>query len=414
MRNPKRTAPEQGGPSISIQRPCYTMASVDGTAADLVLYGEIVERRPVDWWTGEPEEGQYIIESEFLEDLRAVSGCRSLIIRMDSCGGDAGVSILIHNRLRELAAKGMELTCIVDGVAMSGGSLIMSACDTVRMNPASLVMIHKSWTFLFGGYNADELQQQAAQNQAYDRAQAAIYARKTGLPEEEILRMMGETTYMTGKEAVEKGFADALLEDAAPLDIAASADGRSLFVRGREMRLTSGLFAPDHIPTVAAGKPPEQTHRKQPGPTGSLEGGKRPMVNTLAELRAAYPELTAELETEARAAGAADAVNAEQRRLQEIDEVAGLFDDELVQAAKYGADACTAQEFTYRAAQKATQQGRNFLTAMEADTAASGVGSIGAAPGEVEVPAPEELQPDQRLAQAKAEIQKLFGKNKEG
>lgn len=130
--------------AVSIQRPCYAMATTDGQSADITMYGEIVEEQPVDWETGEPIPGQYIIESEFLDDLNRISGCDNIIIHMDSLGGNAGVSILVHNKLRDLAAKGAKLTCIVDGVAMSGGSLIMCACDTVKVNPSSLVMIHNA------------------------------------------------------------------------------------------------------------------------------------------------------------------------------------------------------------------------------------------------------------------------------
>ena len=129
-----------------------------------------------------------------------MEGAKTITIRMNSLGGDAGVSILIHNRLRELAAKGTSLVCIVDGIAMSGGSLIMCACDTVRVNPSSLVMIHKCWSFLFGGYNADELRQAADSNEAWDKAQVAIYTRKCKLSETVIKHMMADTTYMTAKK----------------------------------------------------------------------------------------------------------------------------------------------------------------------------------------------------------------------
>lgn len=105
-------------PQVNIQRPCYAMASTDGQTADITMYGDIVEKQPIDRWTNEPIPGQYIVESEFLNDLAQIEGCSQITIRMDSLGGDAGVSILIHNRLRELAAKGTKLVCIVDGVAM--------------------------------------------------------------------------------------------------------------------------------------------------------------------------------------------------------------------------------------------------------------------------------------------------------
>ena len=404
MSNPFKTPFGRGGPAaktVSINRGPYVMEMADGENAELTMYGEIVECQPVDWWTGEPIEGSYIIQSEFLEDLKALAGAKTLTIRMNSVGGDAGVSILIHNLLRELANQGMALTCIVDGVAMSGGSLIMSACDTVVVNPASMVMIHKCWSSLWGGYNADELKELAARNEAWDKAQVSIYKRKCGLSDMVISNMMAKTTYMTGTEAVEKGFADKLLEDAAPLDIAASADGRSLFVRGRQFHLTPGMFAPESIPTVTPGAAtPVEANTNQPAQAGD-EGGKT-MAKNLEELRAENPELAEAIMAEAKAAVSAsgapatpavppaapaaqdpvpDRVKEERQRLQEIDALAGLYDAETIQAAKYGENACTAQEMAYRAAQKAAQQGGTFLAALEADTAASGVQNVGAANG---------------------------------
>ena len=417
----KRMASGRNARSVDIKRDFYTMAMVDGDSAEITMYGDIVEQQPTDWY-GEPIEGQYIIESEFLRDLEAVSGCKKLTIRMNSLGGNAGVSILIHNRLRELAAKGMDLVCVVDGVAMSGGSLIMSACDTVRVNPSSIVMIHKCWLFLFGGYNSDELRQMAESNDAWDKAQVSIYRRKSNLSDAVISRMMSDATYMTGKEAVEKGFADELLEDAEPLDIAASADGRTLFVRGREMHLAPGMFAPDNIPTVkpeAAPPAPVSTNNQQPAQTGGNEGGKT-MAKTLEELKKENPDLANELMAQAQAAAAAeieasgDAAEAERKRIKEIDEVSALFDDEVVREAKYGENPCTAQEMTYRAAQNAAKQGKAFMGALVDDANASGAQGVGAAP------APESTlgdvsTPEEKQAEARAQVADLLGtKKKEG
>lgn len=235
---------------FDIRKKTYALASVDGLNAELTLYGDIYESRPIDWWTGEPEPGEYILLDEFLEDLKAIEGARKLTIRMNSYGGDAMVADVIHNRIRELARAGMKTRCIVDGVAMSGGSLIMCACDTVEVNPSSLIMIHNAWQFLFGGYNVDKLLAAADALDAADRMQCAIYVRKTGLSEEEIRGMMRETTYMTGREAVEKGFADELTEDAEPLRIAASADRRTIFVGKRTLHLAPGMTAPEGLETM--------------------------------------------------------------------------------------------------------------------------------------------------------------------
>ena len=129
------------------------------------------------------------------------------------------------------------------------------------------------------------------------------------------------------------------------------------------------------------------------------------MAKTLEELRAENPALAEAFMAEARAAvsasgavtpapapavvpvpapqsnGGDDPVQSERKRIQEIDALAGLFDAETVNAAKYGDHPCTAQEMVYQAAQRASQQGGTFLAALEADTAASGVQSVGAANG---------------------------------
>lgn len=369
------------GAAVNIQRSVYTMATTDGSSAEILMYGDIYEQQPVDCWTGKPIEGQFILLSDFMEDLEQIAHCKDITIRMNSYGGDAGVSNTIHNRLRELARNGAKLTCIVDGVAMSGGSLIMCACDHVQVNPSSLIMIHKCWCFLWGGYNADELRQQAEQQEAWDKMQIAIYKRKTGLSDTVLSHMMADTTYMTGREAVEKKFADEVLEDAEPLNIAASADGRCLFVRGRQMHLAPGTFAPDHIPTVAPeGSTPVEANTNTPVVTGSVEGGNS---MTEQELRAQYPEIVAQVEANARAAGNADAVNAavqaEQNRIREIDDVACLYSEEMVREAKYGEKACTAQQLAYNAAKAAAAKGNQVVKDLEDDAGASGAARVSAA-----------------------------------
>lgn len=391
--------------TVNVNRDTYAMGMDSSENAEITMYGEIVEERPFNFWTGEAIPGDYIVQSEFLQDLEKIAEAKSLTIRMNSVGGSAGVSILIHNRLRDLAAKGTGLSCIVDGVAMSGGSLIMCACDEVQVNPSSLIMIHKCFGSLCGGYNAEELREIAAECEAWDKAQVSIYKRKTGLSDTVISNMMAKTTYMTGSEAVEKGFADKLLKDAEPLDIAASADGKSFIVRGRNVPLVPGMFAPDWIPAAK----PEQAENKK--------GDGKNMAKTLEELRAEYPELTAALEAQAKAAAKAEAapaqggegktggdpVQAERRRIQEIDALAGLFDSETIQAAKYGEHPCTAQEMAYQAAQKAAQQGRIFLAALEADTAASGAQEVGAA--DSGTGGMDQDSPQAMALQAKADVQ---------
>ena len=151
------------------------------------------------------------------------------------------------------------------------------------------------------------------------------------------------------------------------------------------------------------------------------------MAKNLEELRAENPELAEALMAEAKTAVSAPddsgvpvpqptpdavsaAVQAEQKRIQEIDAVASLYDAETVRAAKYGEHACTAQEMTYRAAQKAAQQGRRHLDNLESDYRASGAQGVPAASDPGQPPPKSEQTPEQRMTVARTEVKALFGK----
>lgn len=401
------------------QQKCYAMELNKDNEAEITMYGEIVKERPYDFWTGEPVDGSFIIQSEFLDDLDSIikSGAKKVKIRMDSVGGDCGVSILIHNRLRELSRNGVEVTCVVDGVAMSGGSLIMCACDNVQVNPSSLVMIHKCWCFMIGGYNADELRAAATSNDSYDAAQVSVYQRKTKLSETVIRHMMSDTTYMTGTEAVEKGFADSLIEDAEPLSIAASADRTSLLVRGKTLRLAHGMIIPESIPSVGTAPKDnaETINSNLPETNTGSEGGSL-MATNLTELRTENPTLASAIEAEVRAAVLAEndntaAVNAavasERARLQEIDEISANYDPNLVAEAKYGATACSARDLAFEAARQQAKAGADFLKGLNQDYKDSNAGKV---PAVNPIDDKKPNTPEEKSAAAKDDIKSLLGK----
>lgn len=376
-----------------IKRQFYTMASKEDDTAEIVMYGEIVEQRPTNFFTGEHEEGNFIILNEFLDDFKTIENAKNLTIRMNSYGGDAAVSLMIHNKLRELANNGTSLVCIVDGVAMSGGSLIMCACDNVKVNPSSLIMIHNCLTFACGSYNAEELRKLASSCDAFDKSQVEVYRRKTGLSEKEIKDMMNDTTYITGKEAIEKGFADELLEDSTPVKIAANANKTKMYVNGNEFNIGNRFPLPENIPTVEA----EGIHSVKIDNIPE-EGG-----NKMQEVKEAVGTLSQK--------DIEKAVKSERARIKEIDEISALFDDNLVAEAKYGESACTAKDLAYRAAQEAAKNGKAFLNNMADDTANSGTISVSALPTDVENQNTEKT-PEQRRHEASEIVKNLLGGGK--
>lgn len=403
-----------------LQRQAYTMAVVDGKHAELTMYGDIVETRPIDWWTDEPVEGNFIMQDEFLADLDTIKGCDDLLIHLNSCGGDAFVSIAIHNRLRELSDAGMDITCIVDGAAMSGGSLIMCACDHVKVNPSSVILIHDCWSYAWDRFNSTKLRKLADDLDVINESQAEIYARKSGMDVKEIREMMSAETMMTGRSAVNKGIADELLDGES--DVAVSADHRSLIACGRKMRFAAMGELPEGIKVVET---PEalttqgasgggDKNQAEPSAAANITGGVKAM--TLDEFRAENPEVAEALIAEAQAsvshAEAEEAARtSERQRCEEIDALAGVFDAETIRAAKYGENPCTAQEMAFRAAQEMAKQGKSFLNQMQADYKESGADGVSAAPAPEEDAKAETAE--DRKAQGLAMAKKLSGEKSE-
>jgi len=397
------------GKKTVINRPAYTMAITDGKHAEMTLYGDIVEARPVDWWTGEEVAGDFIIQSEFLSDLETIKDCDDLTIHLNSCGGDAFVAIAIHNRLRELPAV---KTCIVDGAAMSGGSLIMCACDTVKVNPSSIILIHDCWSYAFDRFNSTKLRKLADDLDVINESQAEIYARKTGMEAENIRELMAKETMITGRKAVEFGLADEVIEDADDADVSISADHHTLYACGRKMRFAAMGELPDGIKVVET-EPETDGGDNTPEASGK-NGGKGTM--TWEEFRKENPEAAEAAIAEAQAsvshAEAEEAARASERaRCEEIDGLRGVFDDATIQAAKYGENPCTAQEMAFRAAQEMAKQGRTFLNQLQADYKESGADAVGAAPAAEEDDKP--MTADDMRAAGAAMAKKLRGEKTE-
>ena len=129
------------------------------------------------------------------------------------------------------------------------------------------------------------------------------------------------------------------------------------------------------------------------------------MFNTTAELRTAEPQLVEQIE----AAAASEAVANERARIKAIDEIAASVGDvEMVQEAKYGKNACTAEQLAFRALQKSAKLGINHLQNVAADNAASGSQQVKAAGASADEDKP--LTKEQRMAQGRADAKAAMKK----
>ena len=296
----------------------WNMAEIDGDTAEITLYGDVLSQQPINWWTGEPEPGQYITPEGFSEDLAQIKNKKIINIKINSLGGDVYTALAIHNALKALPGQ---KNVIIEGIAASAASVIAMAGDTIKVYPGSLMMIHGVMVFIYDYFQIGDLKKLIRGMDASERAIAAIYASKTGNDETALRALMEKETWMTGAEAIAKGFADELLEGEGPT-MTLNMANKMLLVNGIKHNI-DGLEIPErlHIPKIAAGpKNPDDNKNK------STKGEPKNM--TLEELKAQHPDLVAQIEQEA--------VAADRARIQEIEEIQDTIGDaQLIAEAKF-------------------------------------------------------------------------------
>lgn len=129
-----------------------------------------------------------------------------VIVEIASNGGDVFAGSEIYSLLK---GYDNDVTVNIVGLAASAASVIAMAGDTVKIAPTAQIMIHKAWTDYQG--NADDLEHQANVLGTIDQSIASAYENKTGMNKDELLQMMSNETWLTAKDAVDKGFADEIM-----------------------------------------------------------------------------------------------------------------------------------------------------------------------------------------------------------
>lgn len=149
-----------------------------------------------------------VIAKNIHKELKDLGDVQSIDVRINSPGGSVFEGMAIHNLLH---AHEAEIHVYVDGHAASIASIIAMAGDTITMPANTLMMIHDPRTFVSG--TAKDLDVAADLLRTITDQMAEIYAARSGLDEEDVKAMMDEETWMTGTEAVEKGFADEVTDE---------------------------------------------------------------------------------------------------------------------------------------------------------------------------------------------------------
>lgn len=342
----------------------------DADSAEITLYGDVLDSVPRDWWTNEVIEGQYITPEGFMDDLAAVRGKSEVVIKLNSCGGDVYTGIAIHNALKGLSGH---KTVIVEGLAASAASVIACAGDEVQVYPGSIIMIHGVSTMFVDWMTLADLKKAVKSVDSVERALAAIYSAKTGIEEDTLRSMMSNELWMTGAQAVEKGFADTLLGDNG-LTASVSADKHMLLVAGVRHDVRAFRNIPGDIPVI------KETDA-EPVTAGNKNQNQEVIQMTEQELRVQHPELVAQIESAAMERARTEAAAAERKRIQDIESIeAQIADKSLIDAAKYGEKPCDAAQLALMAMRRNAQLGQTFLNGLEKDAEASGTQAVASVP----------------------------------
>lgn len=133
-------------------------------------------------------------------------GPKDVTVFVNSPGGVVFEGLAIYNLLREHKGK---VNVKVLGIAGSIASIIAMSGDTIEVPMAGFLMIHNTNVVAMG--DRHDMREFADVMEGFDDVMAEVYAARSGMDKKTIVKMMDKETWISGKEAVEKGFADSLL-----------------------------------------------------------------------------------------------------------------------------------------------------------------------------------------------------------
>lgn len=175
-------------------------AAKGGKEARVDVYGVIGS----SWW----EEA--ISAAQFNKDLKALGDVEAIHLHINSDGGDVFDAQAMYSNLTQHKAR---IVVHIDGLAASAASFLAMAGDEIRIGEGAWMMIHNAWSIAVG--DAEKMREAANLLDSVSTSIGDIYAARTGkkCSRAEIKTMMADETWMNGRDCVDKGFADILVEN---------------------------------------------------------------------------------------------------------------------------------------------------------------------------------------------------------
>lgn len=154
-----------------------------------------------DFWSGGGITADSVAQA--LDDI----GNKDVEVHINSPGGDMFEGIAIYNILQGHSRK---VTVKVMGLAASAASVIAMAGSSIEIGQGAFLMIHNCWVAVMG--NRIDLRDIADYLEPFDQSLRDIYKHRTGQKPEDISQWMDDETFLSAQDAIDKGFADKLME----------------------------------------------------------------------------------------------------------------------------------------------------------------------------------------------------------
>jgi ATP-dependent Clp endopeptidase proteolytic subunit ClpP len=180
----------------------FEMKAKGADAIEILIYDEI--------------GGWGITAKDFAVQLNNFKDIKNITLRLNTPGGSVMDGNAIFNALKRHKAN---VNVEIDGMALSMGSVIAMAGDTISMAQNAMFMIHNPWGMAVG--DSEELRKTA---DVMDKMKGTIitpYVAKTGMSAESVSNLMDAETWMNADEALDAGFVDNVTD---AIDIAANFD----------------------------------------------------------------------------------------------------------------------------------------------------------------------------------------------
>jgi ATP-dependent Clp protease protease subunit len=141
--------------------------------------------------------------------VRSVADLRGkdITVRINSPGGDVFDAMAIYNSLTGHDAK---VTTRAEALAASAASIILLAGKEVQAYQNAMLMIHDPWMLVAG--NRFDLREAADILDKISGNMVDIYAEQSNVGKKDIRDMLKSETWLTAKEAKEKGFINTILD----------------------------------------------------------------------------------------------------------------------------------------------------------------------------------------------------------